>query len=640
MNNTLSLQELFNDRLFRVPDYQRGYAWEHQQVNEFLEDLELLRSAHADYCHYTGTIVLHEPSDGKKERDNEGGSYDVTNVVDGQQRLTTIVLLLNEISRALSAYENSSSLARGTRKRYVEAKSFDGPPLYKLSLNEDTDRFFKSGILTETPGVAGPPVTSARRLLEAKEQIAGYLRKAGGNTNGREQWLQELQKKVTTRLHFNVYRVEHTAEVGIIFEVMNDRGKPLTGFEKVKNFLLYAASTLNVRPETKNRLTDSVNGAWSEMLKQLMAAELSSPSDEDRLLRAHWFMQYAPQARNWEGSKSIKRRFDLRDYRGQPTQQTLSELHRYIEGLRNACVCFCDALRPDRNDAFKSFSSEPSVWNKVKLWNLKLVRLRQTATFLPLLMAVRTRWPSEPKCYLEIVKLCELFAFRVYRAAQLRSNYREPSMFRLAHKVAHGRIDFGETVREVKRCYSAWNPRRRFDLYTDASTPRDWYNEEKGFRYLLYEYEEHLASEKGASPKVKWTEITSKRPKDTIEHVLPQSIKDRLYWQERFDTDAHKKYVHDIGNLTLTKHNSFYSNKPFPEKKGAIDANGPCYARSPFFQEQELTRYDDWTRESINERRAKLLEWAKRRWHVDFSGIDPVQPENDDDEEGDDTGVE
>ena len=640
MNNTLSLQKLFNDRLFRVPDYQRGYAWEQQQVNEFLEDLELLDSTHPDYRHYTGTIVLHEPSNGKKERDNEGGSYDVTNVVDGQQRLTTIVLLLNEISRALSAYGNSSSLAQGTRKRYVKATSFDGLPLYKLSLNEDTDRFFKSSVLTETQGVAGPPVTSARRLLEAKKQIAGYLRKAGGNTNGREQWLQDLRTKVTTRLHFNVYRVEHTAEVGIIFEVMNDRGKPLTDFEKVKNFLLYAASTLNVRPETKDRLTDSVNGAWAEMLKQLMAAELSSPSDEDRLLRAHWLMQYAPQARNWEGSKSIKRRFDLREYRGQAAPQMLRELHQYIEGLRNACICFCDALRPDRNDAFKSFSSEPKVWNEVKLWNLKLVRLRQTATFLPLLMAVRTRWPSEPKCYLEIVKLCELFAFRVYRAAQLRSNFRQSHMFHLAHNVAHRRVDFGEIVQQIKWYFSSRNLRRRFAVYTDAETPRDWYNEERGFRYLLYEYEEHLASGKGASPKVKWTEIASKSRKDTIEHVLPQSIEDRPYWQQRFDTDAHKKYVHDIGNLTLTKHNSFYHNKPFPEKKGAIDATGPCYARSPFFQEQELTLFNDWARKAINERRTKLLEWAKGRWRVDFSDIDPAEPENDDDEEGDDTGVE
>ena len=95
MNNTVSLQDLFHDRIFRVPDYQRGYAWEEQQVREFLDDLELLSPSGR---HYTGTIILHpQPKD--EYMDSEGNSYVGNHVVDGQQRLTTIVLLLNEISR-------------------------------------------------------------------------------------------------------------------------------------------------------------------------------------------------------------------------------------------------------------------------------------------------------------------------------------------------------------------------------------------------------------------------------------------------------------------------------------------------------------------------------------------------------------
>ena len=127
MNNTLTLQQLFNNRIFRIPDYQRGYAWEQQQVGEFLDDLELLGSAHPDYRHYTGTIVLHQVTDAVERQDNEGVSYVEANVVDGQQRLTTTVLLLNEISRALSVYEGSSVLAQGIRKNYVQATSLDGP---------------------------------------------------------------------------------------------------------------------------------------------------------------------------------------------------------------------------------------------------------------------------------------------------------------------------------------------------------------------------------------------------------------------------------------------------------------------------------------------------------------------------------
>ena len=636
MNNTLSLQELFNYRLFRVPDYQRGYAWEEKQVAEFLDDLEMLSSARH---HYTGTIILFQPSDTARKTDDEGTSYVEAYVVDGQQRLTTIVLLLNEISKTLSDYEGSGSLAQGIRKNYVMCKSDEGRPLYKLNLNEDTDSFFKSSILPETLDVSGPPISSAERLLKAKKQIFDYLSKAGGDTELREQWLQKLRKNVTTRLRFNLYEVQHEAEVGVIFEVMNDRGKPLTNLEKVKNYLLYAASTLNVGPDTRNDLTGSVNRAWADILKHLMAAGLSSPSDEDQLLRAHWLTQYEPDARKWDGSKSIKSKFDFRHYTGQPAQ-IVSELEEYISGLLRACTCYCDARKPERDGAFTSFSFKLGVQNDVKLWSSKLVRIGVTATFLPLLMAVRMRWPSEPEKYLAVVRLCEVFAFRIYRAAQFRNNYRQSKMFRLANDVVHRRVEFDDAVQRVKLYYSGEKARRRFSEYTDSGAPRDWYNEERGYKYFLYEYEERIASVKGASPRVKWADIAGRSLKDTIEHVLPQSIKGRTYWQKRFDTDAHKRYVHDIGNLTLTKHNSFYSNKPFPEKKGAIGANSPCYAGSPFFQEQELARNDDWTRESIDKRRLKLLEWAKERWRVEFSGIDVAVAEDDSEEEGDDAGLE
>ena len=417
MNNTIPLQELFNNRIFRVPDYQRGYAWEELQVGEFLDDLELLGSTHHRH-HYTGTIVIHLPPNATRKTSAEGRSYVEVDVVDGQQRLTTIVLLLNEISRALSDNGSAGELAQGIRKDYVEVKSRDGLPLYKLSLNEEADKFFKNSILPRTPGVEGPPTAAARRLRDAKDQIAGYLRAASENAPSGEQWLQDLLEKITTLLHFNVYEVDHPSEVGIVFELVNDRGKPLTNLEKVKNYLLYTAATLDTETYARNDLTKAVNDAWAFILGRLASAGLG----EDQLLRTHWIIEYDP--RNWDGSKSIKQRFDLRRYQGQHAK-LLGELHDYVKGLREACVCYCDALRPARDNSFVSFASEPLVQEDVRLWNSRLVRTRITATFLPLLIAVRKRWPSEPKKYLEVVKLLELIAFRFYRVADFRTNYRQ-----------------------------------------------------------------------------------------------------------------------------------------------------------------------------------------------------------------------
>lgn len=613
MNNTKSLQELFNNRIFRVPDYQRGYAWEWQQVGEFLDDLELLS---VDRRHYTGTIVLHQPEATIEKSDNEGTSYAEWHIVDGQQRFTTIVLLLNEISRALSKYESSHGLAQGIRKKYVEATDFDGLPLHKLSLNEDTDDFFKKSILPESPSIAGPQVESAQRLLNAKEQIAEHLCAEEGS----EQSLRELYRKVTTRLHFNLYEVEKEAEVGVIFEVMNSRGKPLTELEKVKNYLLYAASSFeDVTPDNRDKFAESVNQAWASILKRLMAADLGSPEEENRMLRAHWLMEYDPQPKNWEGHGSIRSKFDLREYQGNHAK-LLRELHEYVNGIRDACTCLCDALNPTRSNAFNKFNGD--IRCDIIRWNEKLVRMRTTATFLPLLMAVRTQWPSKPKKYLEIVKLCEVFAFRIYRAGDFRSNYGQAALFRIAHEVRHG-MEFNDAVRRVKQ-EMTHRANSRFDVFTNIKKPEPWYWW-SGLRYFLYEYEQHLASDKGVSPKMSWEEIGSG---ESIEHVLPQTITKRPYWQQHFDADTHKEYVDDIGNLVLTRDNSSLSNKSFPDKKGTINAEWPCYATSSLFQERELALQDDWTPEAIDERRSRLLDWAKRRWHVDFSDIYPAEPDD------------
>ena len=147
-----------------------------------------------------------------------------------------------------------------------------------------------------------------------------------------------------------------------------------------------------------------------------------------------------------------------------------------------------------------------------------------------------------------------------------------------------------------------------------------------------------MASQQGASPVVPWGELASHDLKETVEHILPQSISNQTYWKDRFNRRQHQRYVHDLGNLTLTKHNSFYQNKPFPEKRGSVAAEVHCYAKSPYFVERQLTELDDWNAEAIDQRRARLLEWARVRWAVETSeasagGFEPEDPDEDSNED-------
>ncbi len=625
MDNVVSLANLFHQRLFRVPDYQRGYSWEGRQVLEFLEDLEVLES---NRDHYTGTIVLHRFSvKAHSLMDEDGTPYGQVNIVDGQQRLTTIILLLDSIRARLNEFpERGKKLAEGIKKSFISTTGEDGQPLFKLSLNNDTDYFFKHNILAEQPTTEGPIIASAQRLSMAKKRIGDYLLMQIADTvtshsdspDSAEElavsWLRSLYSKVATQLKFTLYTVSDEAEVGVIFEVMNDRGKPLTALEKVKNFLLH--TSVSIQPD--NRLAKDVNEAWAAILRQLMAAGRASAADEDRLLRAHWLTNHNPQSRQWKGSSSVKGEFSLRRHKG-CHKELLDRLHSYASGLREACTCFCDVYQPYSPGAFQSFGGDQNIKEELAEWTAKLVRMDVVVPFLPILFATRTRWPDDPGKYLQILRLCEIYAFRVYRVKQYRSDAGQATLFRLGHGLARKSESFDGAIGRLKRQIVKLSKVDEFRSWISGENEQirsaySW----NGLRYFLYEYETTLARSYKDKPDVPWDKWNRRGPYRTIEHILPQSIDDQPSWQARFG-EKHERYVHDLGNLTLTLWNSHYGNKPFCAKKGQVDAKEPkyCYAKSPFYAERELALWDDWTPDAIEERQSKLLNWAKDRWEVD-----------------------
>ncbi len=436
MNNVFTLEQLFNERLFRIPDYQRGYAWEEKpQLSEFIEDIELLPLGKD---HYTGTIVLSEPGeDVAGYVDEEGKHYDVSEVVDGQQRLTTVVLLLDAIRREMARTESLKKLADGIRKTYIEVRDQADQPMQKLVLNRDCRDYFARNVLADQPGPEGPSIQSHRRLTAAKQFFDKYLaEKRESLQSGYEEWLKGLRSKIVQNLKVTLYTVEDQAEVGVIFEVLNNRGKPLSELEKVKNYLLFLASKLDVQ---KHHLAEEVNRAWTLIFERLMQANLTSGDDEDQLLRSHWLMAHDHLRKNWAGSKSIKARFNLRrpEYLGRHVV-LLTDLTEYTQSLEKASLAFCEAHRPACTEAFGDWKWNPTLRKHVIAWSEKLCRIRVLAPFLPLLLAARLRFPGDGVRYLELVVFCELFAFRVYRFHGARSHTGQSTLFRYANLLYAG----------------------------------------------------------------------------------------------------------------------------------------------------------------------------------------------------------
>lgn len=234
MENLYTITQVFSEKLFFVPDYQRGYAWENPQCQEFIEDLELLEPQRT---HFLGTLILHLRGE-DKIIDRNGTSYLAYDIVDGQQRLTTVVILLQAISGFLQKHEEARDLVDNLQQHYLVGRDRNKQPLPKLTLNEDSRTYFNQIILGQGSHIGGATIRSHERLLAAKAHFKDYLEErqaALGAAFG--DWLVTLYFKLIQDLTLMVYIVKREADAGIIFETMNNRGKPITELEKVKNYV-------------------------------------------------------------------------------------------------------------------------------------------------------------------------------------------------------------------------------------------------------------------------------------------------------------------------------------------------------------------------------------------------------------------
>jgi hypothetical protein len=578
-----------------------------EQLDEFLDDLELLSRGGV---HYTGNVVLH-CADGAKARDKLGKTYTIFDIVDGQQRLTTMVLLLDAIRRELLDLKQAD-LAGGIYDTYIAVPDRNGQLLSKLTLNSDCHRFFFDNILHDAPCLDGSKMRSHRNISIAKQHFQKYLRRMQKAMKAEyPQWLEELRDKVCEQLVLTVYPVQNDADAGVIFEVMNNRGKPITELEKVKNYLLYLAAKLEL-PEPHN-LAERVNSTWTHIFTRLMASGLGREENEDQLLRVHWLMAHDPTEKNWEGAKSLKEEFHLRDFKDNH-EGLLEALLKYVQTLKDAATAYCDIVHPRHPEAFSDLLGDEALREEVIAAAEKLPRLGVVAPFLPLLVAIRLKRPGNGDVYLLAVELCERYAFRVYRLLQRRSNTGRSRLFLLGHDLYTDQNSTNESLLRVLvgviDLIKEYSPDPRVEEEYAPLEDSDWYAW-TGLKYFLYEYETFLAESRNKNLKISWKQLS--KLEHSIEHILPQTPTHK-YWLSRWTEEQRKMYTDDLGNLCLTLDNSSYGNKPFPDKRGEAGSENRCYATGDLVMERDLAAYDDWDEDALLKRRKDLIDWAKERW--------------------------
>ena len=259
-NQLKSLAQLFNERVFRIPDYQRGYSWTLPQLNDFWQDIMRLRD---ERRHYTGLITLERVSKDRWKNWDDEDTWLISDanctpfyVVDGQQRLTTAVILVKCLLDLVQ--DDNTEVARTPKHqhiaRYLLRKSgLSRAFIFGYEKDNPSYEFLKTQILHE-PSLQyqGTKTVYTANLLSARDFFRAKLEKLADAGNH-----EDIFKRLTQRLVFNEYEIDDDLDVFVTFETMNNRGKELSLLELLKNRLIYLSTLLEV-PEGQQHICAAI----------------------------------------------------------------------------------------------------------------------------------------------------------------------------------------------------------------------------------------------------------------------------------------------------------------------------------------------------------------------------------------------
>lgn len=647
MNDLYSIQKLFSDALFRVPDYQRGYSWGLIQLEEFWNDLTGLMPNHD---HYTGMLSLKEIKQTEiRESDNKWNSekwlvldsgYSLYEVVDGQQRLTTLIILINEIISYCKANGikeiNHSTLEKIEEKYLFKSKTNNIIKTYKFGYEEDNPSYlyFKHQILGEKESGKIEETFYTLNLYNAQKYFKEKIKYLGKNRGFH--FVEDLFRKITLQLKFNIYFIEDDFNVYIAFETMNNRGKKLSYLELLKNRLIYLSTLFDNDEYDKKKVRDNINETWMDIYHYL-GKNKNHPLNDDEFLRNHWMIYFGFHTRRIKGNVNIpfnvyllnkyftKDNIDfdelcLQDFddellnfdgmddennNDQSTNETLTleKIKNYVNSLKSLIPHWYEMHFPTED-------LDPRIASN--LYRIKEVGFVNSRPLITVILSKKNITTEEK---VECLKNIERYNFLHYRLNSYMSTYTNSVFYNLARDLYYDKIsvdDILEVVTDIS--FLSENNviidsgiTEKFDRLFKRSGFYSW----NTIKYVLYMFD-ITNSRSNAEQRINPADYFKQDPKDyfSIEHIFPQKANEE-YWVDRFslyNENEQKRLLHTLGNLLpLSKRiNNRLQNKSFDSKKERF-AKGSI---SEIMVSDEL----EWTPEAILNRGVYILEFMEREW--------------------------
>ena len=545
---------LGNGLKYQVPRFQRDYAWTDEQWGDLWQDIEEVITE-SEEEHYMGYLVLQRVDD------------KTFIIIDGQQRLTTITLIiiaslyyLKELVEDDNHSEDNQRRLDALRSSYIGA--LDPVSLTvenKLTLNRNNQDYFKTYLASlEKPRVSRikkseRQLADACKFFQAKIKAAKFDGEAVAN----------FVDRMTSLLLFTTIRVGSEVNAYRVFETLNARGVQLSTPDLLKNFLFAIIDQDASTHETRIR---EIEEQWGRVLNQL------GKHDFSRFLLTEWNRRN-PLARKNDLFKRIKRSIT-----------TPEQAFQHLRSLdRNAEIY--SALQDARDEFWKAHALSDA---EQSLSALNLFSIVQPQGIL---LSAWEKW--ETADFVRLLRAIEIISIRYNVICQKPAKDQEGIYNSVARAIYQGQ-SLPETLQELRKVYPSDEEFRHSFATRTFKTGKT----SKKVRYLLARIERHL------SPNHPIDEASL-----TLEHILPEHPEET--WIDYFGEEGIDEYADRLGNMTLATAgvNGDLGQKAFAEKSAIFGA-------SNYQISQKVSKYPEWQREQIQSRQQWLADQATAIWRI------------------------
>jgi uncharacterized protein with ParB-like and HNH nuclease domain/predicted transport protein len=543
-----------NNNQFIIPIYQRTYSWNIPQCQQLWNDIIRVAENPNIPGHFIGSIVYIAK-----------GIYSLATttqllVIDGQQRLTTLTLLLAAMAKAIEQSTQPYEITnRKIRNLYLLNPEESGEQRYKLILTQN-DRDTLKCIVDED----APPIDTSIRVIENYQFFERQIRESKID-------LGVLFTGIGKLIIVDVSLDRTQDNPQLIFESLNSTGLELSQADLIRNFIL-----MGLEPKEQEYL---YNHYWYLMEQSFGHPEYSSHFD--RFMRDYLTVKNEGRIPNID-RVYMEFKIYVRSHPKLTMRDIVADIYKYSK-------------------YFVQLAFEKDVDQEIGS-GIRDINILKVDVAYPFLLEVFDWYAQDllkQEDVVTILKIVESYIFRRVICG-IPTNSLNKTFATLPREIDKDHYVEGfQAIMLLKDSY------RRFpndEEFRQQFVFKDVYNF-RSRNYLLRKLENYGRKE--------LVNVESY----TIEHILPQNPNLSPQWRTELGLNWQQiqtRYMHTIGNLTLTGYNSEYSDHSFKEKRDYPENKG--FRNSPLNLNQGLANLDHWNEETIKSRAAKLAELAVKLW--------------------------